>query len=98
MQISQYSGIYPSDPSYYSSSYSLNGMKFTTKDRDNDKYGAGNCAVSGPNGKNSNGWWFNNCATMQLNQKYNKIHKVFDGSSWQNYMFIEMKIRPINCN
>ena len=96
LQISQYKGIYPIDPFYYSSSHRLNGMKFTTKDRDNDGHG-GNCAVSG-NGKNSNGWWFRNCALIQLNKQYSEVHKVNDGSSWHNYLFIKMKIRPINCN
>ena len=70
-------------------------MKFTTKDRDNDR-NDNNCAVIG-NGKNGNGWWFKNCALIQLNRKYSEIHKVFDGRSWHNYLFIEMKIRPINC-
>ena len=94
LQISQNKGIYPVDPF---STHSLNGMKFTTKDRDNDRYSGGNCAVSG-NGQNSNGWWFNSCAFIKLNQQYSKKDKVYGGSSWQNYLFIEMKIRPINCN
>ena len=97
LQISQYKGIYPIDPFYYRSSYRLNGMKFTTKDRDNDRYSS-NCAVSG-NGKNSNGWWFNNCAIIKLNQQYSEKDKINDGrGSWHNYLFIEMKIKPINCN
>ena len=73
----------------------LNGMKFTTKDRDNDLYSK-NCALKG-NGKNSNGWWFNQCAHIQLNKQYSEKDKVHDGSSWHNYLFIEMKSRPINC-
>ena len=97
LQISQYKGIYPIDPFYYSSGYTLNGMKFTTKDRENDKYSSNNCAVSG-NGNNNNGWWFNNCAVIKLNQQYSEKTKMYDGRSWHNYLFIEMKIRPINCN
>ena len=98
LQISQYKGIYPIDPFHdLSSIYRLNGMKFTTKDRDNDRYSS-NCAVNGRNGKNANGWWFNSCALIQLNQQYSEVNKVYDGSSWHNYLFIEMKIRPINCN
>ena len=93
LQISQYKGIYPVDPFLR---HSLNNTKFTTKDRDNDRYGA-NCAVSG-NGKNSNGWWFNSCALIKLNQQYSETDKIHDGRSWQNYLFIEMKIKPINCN
>ena len=97
LQISQYKGIYPIDPFYYRSIFRLNGMKFTTKDRDNDRYSS-NCAVSG-NGKNSNGWWFNNCAIIKLNQQYSEKDKINDGrGSWHNYLFIEMKIKPINCN
>ena len=97
LQISQYKGIYPVDPFDGSRGFhKINGMKFTTKDRDNDRYG-GNCAITG-NGKNSNGWWFHGCALIQLNKKYSEVHKVYDGSSWHNYLFIEMKIRPINCN
>ena len=87
LQISQYKGIYPVDPF---STHSLNGMKFTTKDGDNDK-GGGNCAMS------YNGWWFNNCAFIFLNRQY-KYSKIHDGISWHNYLFIEMKIRLINCN
>ena len=98
LKISQYKGIYPIDP-FYDGTYGiyrkLNGMKFTTKDRDNDLYSR-NCAVSG-NGRNSNGWWFYSCASIQLNQQYNQVYKIYDGRSWHNYLFIEMKIRPINC-
>ena len=97
LQVSQYKGIYPIDPFNYGGNYRLNGMKFTTKDRDNDLHNT-NCAASGRNGnKNNNGWWFKNCALIQLNQQYSEVHKVYDGSSWHNYIFIEMKIRPINC-
>ena len=72
-------------------------MKFTTKDRDNDR-SSGNCAVSGRNGKKSNGWWYNECAVIHLNRQYSQVHKIYDGSVWHNYVFIEIKIRPTNCN
>ena len=49
LQISQYNGIYPVNAFLR---YSLNSMKFTTKDRDNDRKSNGNCAVYG-NGANS---------------------------------------------
>ena len=76
LQISQYKGIYPVDP-FNIQSQLLNGMKFTTKDRDNDRYAGGNCAVNGK----SNGWWFNSCATIRLNRQYSNLYKMHDGSS-----------------
>ena len=97
LQISQYKGIYPYNAFYGNIYKTLNGMKFTTKDRDNDLYSHDNCAVDG-NGRNGNGWWYNSCAHIQLNKKYSEVHKVYDGSSFHNYLFIEMKIRPTNCN
>ncbi len=47
-----------------SKSIDLNGMMFSTRDRDNDKYKIGNCAVS------KGAWWHKNCASGRLNSKY----------------------------
>ena len=93
--ISQYSGIYPIEPFYFNNHYyyRANGMKFTTKDRDNDRLQGGNCAVYG-----NNGWWYNQCSAIFLNRENSNKAKVTDGSSWHNYPFIEMKIRLMNCN
>ena len=94
LQISQFSGIYPVDPF---SSHPLNGMKFTTKDSDNDLHSSVNCAVKGDGG-NGNGWWYKQCSLIYLNQKYSLKPRIYDNYSWQNYHFTEMKIRPFGCN
>ncbi|XP_067846946.1 angiopoietin-related protein 3 [Heptranchias perlo] len=44
------------------------GMKFSTKDRDNDMRNDTNCAES-----YSGGWWFNTCGGANLNGKYIKV-------------------------
>ena len=48
----------------FSSSYS--GMMFTTRDRDNDRHSAVNCASDQHRG----GWWYNDCALINLNGNY----------------------------
>ena len=71
-----------------------NGMKFTTRDRDNDPWGS-NCALwSGPGG----GWWYFYCANIQPNIQYNGTHGIFLIGQWHTLPFTEMKIRPHNCN
>ena len=74
-----------------------NGMKFTTKDVDNDKYGSGNCAVI-----EKGAWWYNKCSFSNLNGLYRTSpHYTQDGiywyhwkKSWYPFKNAEMKIRP----
>ena len=93
LQISQFSGIYPVDPF---STHSLNGMKFTTKDSDNDLLNGVNCAVR-EGAKNNNGWWHRGCSYITLNIEYHQHKMVHDKVKWHFYPFIEMKIKPRNC-
>ena len=75
--------------------HSLNGMKFTSHDRDNDlnhAHGnAYNCAL------NRGGWWHHVCSYTYLNPQYNHIRMRLN-DQYHYPIFVEMKIRPKNCN
>ncbi|XP_063414437.1 ficolin-2-like [Mytilus trossulus] len=43
----------------------INGMMFSTRDRDNDPHMTKHCAV-----KNQGGWWFNQCTQANINGIY----------------------------
>ena len=68
----------------------LNGMKFTSRDRDNDLYN-GDCAPS------NGGWWYRGCSNIYLNDVYTAI-QVHLNSLFHYPTSVEMKIRPHNCN
>ena len=72
-----------------------NGMNFTTKDSDNDEVSDSNCALLGGL---SGGWWYKYCAAIQPNVQYKDIHGIYLNRKWLTLPFIEMKIRPHNCN
>ena len=79
-----------------SGGYSLNGMAFTTHDRDND-LASYNCA-----GSTKGGWWFNSCMHSQLNGIYHHdttpsnwlavLWYTFTGSG-RSLKFAEMKLK-----
>ena len=96
LSISGFTGI-TADPF---SDYPLDGMKFTTKDRDNDGP-LKNCAVA-KHGGNAGGWWYNSCAHILLNHQYKYPGSSYslrlNGETFPLPPFIEMKIKPITCN
>lgn len=76
-------------------SHGHNGMKFSTKDNDNDR-ASSNCAVTW-----KGAWWYNNCHTSNLNGLYltdDKSHN-WQGIVWDSWKpgiplkFTEMKFR-----
>ena len=86
--------ITESDPGF-----NHNGMKFSTRDNDNDNYG-GNCAQYW-----NGAWWFNNCFQSHLNGPYyqNPVVSIWRGIIWYDWKgdryslkFTEMKTRRNN--
>ena len=71
-----------------------NDMNFITRDSDNDQWSK-NCAI---NVQPARGWWYKYCMHVQLNVVYNDKYGGYLNNKWHTLPFIEMKIRPHNCN
>ncbi|KAM7361887.1 ryncolin-1-like isoform 2-T2 [Cochliomyia hominivorax] len=70
------------------------GMKFSTKDRDNDTYAKGNCAVD-----YTGAWWYAYCHDSNLNGKYGDNNhgkginwKAFRGHK-ESLVYVKMMVR-----
>ena len=92
LSISGYNGIAPNDP--ITGSHSQNGLPFTTKDNDNDKWDK-NCAKDHTG--NVGGWWYNACSFIHVNHEIKSDRRIYLSGSWNSLSFTEMKIRPITC-
>ena len=78
------------------SSHSINGMQFSTKDRDNDQ-NSGNCASSN---YRHGAWWHNDCTYSNLNGLYRSGLDDDQGVFWYHFLnnrnslkFAQMKLR-----
>ena len=91
LHVSSYSGTAGDSLSYH------NGMEFSTKDRDNDRYGSGSCSSD-----YHGAWWHKSCHYSNLNGKYLHGRKLSaSGVLWYhlkgNYDSLrqtEIKVRP----
>lgn len=76
------------------------GKPFSTKDRDNDSRGSGNCAVM-----RKGAWWFNQCQSSHLNGVYYQAAAKVpfaEGINWYHWKGdhyslkkAQMKFRPV---
>ena len=90
LHISDYSGTAGDALKYH------NGMKFTTKDRDNDVHTRVNCAVD-----HKGAWWYRKCDTSNLNGLYSSTRRTgWEYNEWHSWKkrpdslkFTEMKVR-----
>ena len=86
LQISGFSSIGQDDP--FSSAGTLNGKRFTSHDYDND-LSSQNCAIRWDGG------WYSACGGVKVN---NHSRTIYFQSQWNASPFMEMKIRPLNCD
>ena len=89
MSISGFASVGLTDPFDYSTSGRLNGVKFTSRDRDND-LSSGNCAHY------HGGWWHNRCSVVQVNDVDDSI--IYINREYHAPELIEIKIRPCDNN
>ena len=91
LTVGGFQGTRTTDPMVYH-----NGMYFTTKDSDNDIWSE-NCAVD--DGPPAGGWWYKQCVHIRPNILFNyTVSTIYLNNQWLPLPFIEIKIRPHNCN
>ncbi|XP_078377204.1 uncharacterized protein LOC144660456 isoform X1 [Oculina patagonica] len=88
LEVGSYSGTAGDSLAYH------NNMAFSTKDRDNDRWG-GHCAV-----QDTGAWWYQICGHSNLNGQYLGDKSDWRGAVWHHFRsslslkFTEMKLRP----
>lgn len=66
--------------------FAVNGLRFSTQDRDNDRLSGGSCTAYYQN----SGWWYDKCGSTSINAQPPDVRGT-------KVLFTEMKIRPIQC-
>ena len=91
LNIAGYTGIVTDD---MTGSHSLNGMPFSTKDRDNDQW-SNHCAQY-----RRGAWWYRGCTNSNLNGLYLSGQETLHGIYWyhmknkhESLKFAQMKLR-----
>ena len=79
LSVGGYSGT-AGDSLDFGSTRHHNGMEFTTRDRDNDRHGSGNCAVDW-----QGAWWYDNCLASSLNGQYRSGANDPRGVTWRTF-------------
>ena len=69
---------------------SLKGLKFSTRDRDND-LSSNNC------GRLYGGFWYNKCGGLEINDDPKDTSTLYLNSKWHAPILIEMKVKPKDC-
>ena len=78
---------------FNTSSYGLlNGMKFSSRDQDNDLHASRNC------GLRYGEFWYYSCSAIEINDYPNENSILFLNDPWHATALVEMKVRPKDCN
>ena len=94
LNVGGFTGVTPTDPL---ATHPLDGLPFTTLDRDND-LSSSNCAshyvsTSQPSG----GWWHRACSHVNPNLVPRATQGIYLIKSWYPILMFEIRIRPLNC-
>ena len=93
LSISGFDSVGLTDPFIYNANNNITGMKFSSRDHDNDlRAHIRSCAHY------HGGWWYRSCSVARLNEDYNNSITILLNGQWHALPFIEIKIRPLNCN
>jgi len=76
------------------SSLTVQGMKFSTKEVDNDIHPHANCAVQAGG---SGGWWYSNCQFGAVNGEYQKPgnYRQWNGLNWYNWIGLHESLKAV---